>query len=283
MRVEIRPTRRGFANRRAQNNKNSKKQRTGPVKKPGMESSSPSRQQERFTSVLTEPFNLWNRIEDIIVEFLPTWSPSQRSSIIENVIRFLELKIIMEEYETNHLLSPTLLVAHAWHVLILETELYLDVTYAIQDFHARPHRMIHHALLRRSDKKGYEERLERTQRLFKSYYNLEMPTSVDDIEGIPCIQHPSWMKRTQSNDASIVSTRDEGTISWDEGDEKTLEEEGWGGSSYFPWLASCNCFLSVFGDELCSREETGDIYAVREDVSLLTPPGSLPDEPDEED
>jgi hypothetical protein len=91
-----------------------------------------------FKSVLTQPlFSLWNEIEDIVTEFLNDWSRSQRSCVIKNLIRFLELKVIMDEYTSNGLLSPTLVVAHVWHVLILETELYRDVIYAIQDFHAR--------------------------------------------------------------------------------------------------------------------------------------------------
>ena len=47
-----------------------------------------------FKSVLTQPlFSLWNEIEDIVTEFLNDWSHSQRSCVIKNLIRFLELRL----------------------------------------------------------------------------------------------------------------------------------------------------------------------------------------------
>jgi hypothetical protein len=119
----------------------------------------------------------------------------------------------MDEYEPNKLLAPTQLVAHAWHVLILETELYRDVTFTIQDFHARPRRMIHHALLRKSEKNEYDERLDRTQSLFKSYYQSEMPKELTEIDGgsvrIPLVLGKGETKKNRKVVSSIVSTRDD--------------------------------------------------------------------------
>jgi hypothetical protein len=278
MRVEIRSTR--------------EKQRTAESTPASTTTSSSRKSSSRyynydFKSVLARPFSLWNRIEEIIAEFLPEWSGNQRSIIIQNVIRFLELKIILEDYRTSNLLSPTQLIAHAWHVIILETELYRDVTLAIQKFHGRPHRMIHHRLLRRSEKKAYEERLERTQRLFKFYYGCEMPSSLKEIDVLPLRNLRDQRKSRGGVDSSIVSARDDEITSWindredrgRDGDEYDDDEENipW----YFPWIPGCDCFGMFGGEGYCSKEDIlfeDDIYAVKEDVSLLTPPGSLPDE-----
>ena len=140
----------------------------------------------RFTSVLTQPFPYWNTLEEMFGDFMAEeWNPAQRSCIIGSLIRFFELKIMLGEYTPdNQLLSPTQLIAHAWHVLLLETQTYKSVLFYIQDFHAvRPHRLLHHALLRRHEFKEYERRLERTQRLFETYYgrNVRMPATLDDI------------------------------------------------------------------------------------------------------
>lgn len=243
-----------------------------------------------FKSVLTQPlFSLWNEIEDIVTEFLNDWSHSQRSCVIKNLIRFLELKVIMDEYTSNGLLSPTLVVAHVWHVLILETELYRDVIYAIQDFHARPHRMIHHALVRRYDTDEYLEQQERTQRLFQTYYGSEMPTE---------LKRESDSRRQQGNRETIEDTSLPTSVKIDS--SSVLEEHSYYGEDddtnddtyfhngrerpwYYPWLPNFDCF-SIFDEGLCgSRGSTclvnEDIYAVEENISLLTtPPEILADE-----
>lgn len=243
-----------------------------------------------FQSVLTKPFRLWNNIEEIIAEFLSEWSPSQRSCLIQNVLRFLELKVIMEEYEPNKLLAPTQLVAHAWHVLILQTGLYRDVTFAIQDFHARPRRMIHHALLSRSEKNAYQERLERTQRLFQSYYQSQMPSELAEIDGGNQQSLSVWgkdeKKSTLKDTSSIVSGRDEAPSSEKDGSGKSREtrksNEADNHQWYFPWMPTCGCLTLSIGDAFCSKEDmtcpSDDIFEVKEDVSLLTPPDSVIEE-----
>jgi hypothetical protein len=137
---------------------------------------------KRFESVLSHPFEKWNDLENVVAKFLPEWNPTHRGFIIQNLIRFLELKVMMEEYTPNQLLSPSTLVAKAWQALILETRLYKQVTFAIQDFHGRPRRKIHHSLMRNVDKESYEERLQRTQTLFMIYCNQKMPTSLLEID-----------------------------------------------------------------------------------------------------
>ena len=87
-------------------------------------------------------------------------------------------------------------------------------------------------------------------------------------------------------DSSLVGTGASEIPSWEkDGGEKTDPEKGTEGASeededdhrwYFPF-PSCNCLPEAF----CSKEEVGvadDIYAVKEDVSLLTPDDSLLEE-----
>lgn len=136
----------------------------------------------KFESVLNQPFEKWNELEHIVEAFLPDWTFTQRSVIIQNLVRFLELKIMMEDYDSKSLLSATFLVAQAWQALVLETKLYKQVTYAIQNFHGRPHKLIHHSLMKQADVGFYEDRLRRTQSLFKCYYDEIMPKSLGDID-----------------------------------------------------------------------------------------------------
>jgi len=224
----------------------------------------------KFKSVLTQTFSLWNEIEDIVAEFLIYLNSNQRSNIIKNLIRFLELKVVMEEYNTNGLLSPTEVVAHVWHVLILETELYRDVVYSIQDFHARPHRFIHHALFRKYNTKAYHDRLERTQRLFESYYGTEMPAILRmelDKLGNPIATDLPTSVRMDA--ASLVS---------ESIDDVTFNNKKALSTWYTPWLPSCYCF-GVFENGLCGKQKNyKDIYAQEENVSLLTTPHGLSDE-----
>mmetsp|Transcript_49469 Transcript_49469/g.55977 ORF Transcript_49469/g.55977 Transcript_49469/m.55977 type:complete len:288 (+) Transcript_49469:20-883(+) len=226
-----------------------------------------------FKSVLTQPFGLWNEIEDIVGEFLNDWSHSQRSCVIKNLIRFLELKVIMEEYTSNGLLSPTLVVAHVWHVLILETELYRDVIYAIQDFHARPHRVIHHALVRRYDTDEYLGQQERTQRLFRTYYGCIMPTDLKMRKD----RRQEKARETPEDTSLPTSVRiDSSSVvrdSYDDDyDSYKNERKPW----YYPWLPNCDCF-SVFDEGLCGKNQPTcpvdeDFYAREEIISLLTTP-----------
>lgn len=267
----------------------------GPAapKDPKTNSEGKSSQKQRriaFQSVLTKPFSLWNEIEDLVAEFLPEWSPSQRSCLIKNLLRFLELKVVLEEYRTNKLLAPTQLVACAWNVLVLETELYRDVTFAIQDYHGRPHRMIHHSLSKKSQKNKVEEQLCRTQRLFESYYRGHMPSDLKEIDAA-ALRNTSFIGRRSTSsgkippiESSIVSTswendeREEDDLEEEEKNEGMVEEgdHRW----YTTWLPSCHCFPVPLSEAFCSKEDilADDIYAVKEDVSLLTPIDSLPDE-----
>jgi len=114
---------------------------------------------------------------------VPQWNPTQRSFIIKNLIRFLEMRVIMDECSpTTSLLEPTPLIGEAWRALIIETHLYPKVIRAIQSFHHRPKRMIHHSVRRSADPAAYQKRLERTQALFSCYYDSQMPESLVEVD-----------------------------------------------------------------------------------------------------
>mmetsp|Transcript_13836 Transcript_13836/g.28559 ORF Transcript_13836/g.28559 Transcript_13836/m.28559 type:complete len:263 (-) Transcript_13836:205-993(-) len=199
----------------------------------------------RFKSVLTKAFALWNELDDIVGEFLKYLNADQRRNVIRNLIQFLELKVVMEDYSCKGLLSPSEAVAHVWHVLILETELYRDVVYSIQDFHARPHRFIHHALFRQYNSNEYHERLKRTQRLFKSYYGAEMPTVFT-------------MEPDKSDLPTSVNIEETSLVS-ESFDELTLDKKkpAW----YSLMLPTCYCFGS---------QNSLDYIYDQDDVSLLS-------------
>jgi len=223
----------------------------------------------KFKSVLTQPFSLWDEIEDIVGEFLMYLNNNQRSNVITNLIRFLELKVVMEEYNTNGLLSPTEVVAHVWHVLILETELYRNVVHSIQDFHARPHRFINHALFRKYNTKEYHERLERTHRLFKAYYGSEMPIVLrmeSDKLGNPI-----------ATDMPTSVTMDAESLVSESIDDVTFENEKPLSAWYTPWFPSCYCF-GAFENGGCRKENNYEDIYLEENVSLLTNPHGLTDD-----
>ena len=138
-----------------------------------------------FLSVLSAPFTAWNELENVIGEFCPDWSHTHRSYIVQHLIRFLELKVLMEEFATKRLLAPTPLLAQAWRALILDKTLHLQVIHDIQDFHGRPHQPLKF-MLQKKDldlcRGGNVDRLARTQHLFRWCYGDAMLSSVEDIE-----------------------------------------------------------------------------------------------------
>lgn len=161
-----------------------KKNRSKPRKTKGSKSKTSS---SIFLSVLSQPFAPWNDLEITIGEFCPDWSHTHRSYIVQQLVRFLELKVVTEEFAKKKLLAPTQLLAQAWQAVILDSKLYLKVIYDIQGFHERPHMVLRHPLQRRDLLLGKEnsanaKRVERTQHLFQSYYGETMLTCLDDME-----------------------------------------------------------------------------------------------------
>lgn len=135
-----------------------------------------------FVSVLSQPFSKWNELEHVIGEFAPEWNYMYRSYITMHLVRFLELKVMIEEFSDSPLLSPSRLIARAWQALILVPNLYMEVTYDIQDFHRRPRLALSHELMKQIPMQAYMKRLERTQRLLNFHYHETMPITLDDIE-----------------------------------------------------------------------------------------------------
>ena len=214
----------------------------------------------KFKSVLTQSFSIRKEVEDVVGEFLTNLNGGQRRRVIKDLIRFLELKVVMEEYGPNGLLSPTETVAHAWQVLILETQLYIDLVYSIQDFHARPHKYIHHALYRKYNTTEYHQKLERTQRLFKTYYGDEMRT-------VPRTE-------TEMRDKDLptsVMMEDASSISESFNDSNSSDSEKVNPAWYSRWeVPGCYCF---------GAQNDFDGYMVEQDnASLLSTPRGLPAE-----
>ena len=169
-----------------------------------------------FDSVLDRPFDKWNDIEIVISRSIPEWNHRQRGCIILHLIRFLELKVLMDEYVGSQLLSPSSLIEAAWRALILETILYKKVTCGIQDFHGRSRRMIHHSQLNQYDQQhSAEERFRRTQSLFQCCYGEAMPESIneisspdaefDDASALTDAQYTFYMKQDQANNQDGVT------------------------------------------------------------------------------
>lgn len=129
-------------------------------------------------------FSFQGAVEEVIEDSsnIPVWNSTQTSDIAMNLIRFLELKVLMEDYDISTLLlAPTPLIDRAWYALAKKKGLYEAVTSEVQEFHARPLHPIQYSgrpSKRRTKKKTLKEylvRVERTQSLMKCYYPTVMP------------------------------------------------------------------------------------------------------------
>jgi len=139
----------------------------------------------RFVSVLSTPFVPWNDLEIIIGDYFPEWSLTHRSYIVQHLIRFLELKVLTEEFAKEApLLDPTPLVALAWQAVLHDSRLYKQTLYTIQEFHGRPKQLLKFSLPPAKDTIDHQhlERLNRTQRLFQSYYQEKMIESLEEAD-----------------------------------------------------------------------------------------------------
>ena len=104
--------------------------------------------------------------------------------MVHLLVHFLELKVGMNEYvPDNLLLAPSPLLDQAWRALILETQLYEKVLYAVEDFHGKPRKMIHYTVIRKGQD-NWGERFRRTQSLFHVYFREEMPLSFGKERGV---------------------------------------------------------------------------------------------------
>ena len=137
---------------------------------------------DRFQSILDRPFRYWQELNSVFKEVHPGWTSYQRGRMVHHLVHFLELKVGINEYVPTGLLLPSPVVEDAWKALVLETSLYLHVTYAIQDFHQKEREMIHYTFLsnRNLPPKEAEDKLRRTQSLFHVYFKEPMPMQIED-------------------------------------------------------------------------------------------------------
>mmetsp|Transcript_21286 Transcript_21286/g.52450 ORF Transcript_21286/g.52450 Transcript_21286/m.52450 type:complete len:437 (+) Transcript_21286:225-1535(+) len=209
-----------------------------------------------FRSVLGQPIPVWNDMEEAVVQYAPQWKPSQRSKLIELWIKFMELKVIVEDYATNEedlLLAPTQLVARVWYSITQNSHLYQEITYWIQDYHNKDRRLIYRPPLTLysgadeskaaeetssgpSDPKddddsniaqfqeGAHHRLERAQRLFICYFQQAMPESLKAVNNMSKRQSSGTLVENNivAENASIAGDSDFGSED-DEDDDDDVE------------------------------------------------------------
>mmetsp|Transcript_29549 Transcript_29549/g.71088 ORF Transcript_29549/g.71088 Transcript_29549/m.71088 type:complete len:535 (+) Transcript_29549:50-1654(+) len=172
----------------------------------------------KFSSVLQKGFQSKAFVETSVQKVLPKAGPEEIHELASSLIRFLELKVVLQEYSSepeSHLLAATPLLEQAWLALYEDCKLYPQVITAIQGFHGQPQ---FHVYLRRSSPTSggvatglnakqaateegpedeaeeqsafsilttdqeYLNRLARTQSLMQCYYNTTMPNSLKDLE-----------------------------------------------------------------------------------------------------
>lgn len=137
---------------------------------------------KRFQSILDQPLRFMGELNLVLHKNFPSWSPNQRSRIIRHLVHFLELKVFLEQYSSTMLLMPTPIVDDAWEAIVLETALYEELTQSIQDFHEKPHAVIHYTRMQRRNlpSSKVESKIRRTQSLFQVYFNEAMPVTIDE-------------------------------------------------------------------------------------------------------
>ncbi|CAJ1929975.1 unnamed protein product [Cylindrotheca closterium] len=99
-----------------------------------------------FRSVLSQPIPVWNDMEEAVLQYAPQWKPAQRSKLIELWVKFMELKVIVEDYSGNEedlLLAPTQLIGRVWYSITQNSHLYQEVLYWIQDYHDKDRCLIY--------------------------------------------------------------------------------------------------------------------------------------------
>lgn len=150
----------------------------------GFASSRPhSESTRRFESILDRPFLYWKDLNTLMSKAFPEWNSFQRGRMIHHLVHFLELKVGVAEYVPTGLLLPTPAVDQAWRALLGQSDLYSNITGAIHDFHAKPNEKIYYTVLACYHGE-VEEKLRRTQSLFKVYFRETMPMSVEEEQPI---------------------------------------------------------------------------------------------------
>ena len=254
-----------------------------------------------FTSVLLQPLPVWNDMEEAVLQYAPQWKPSQRSKLIELWIKFIELKVIVEDYSTDEddlLLEPTQLIGRVWYSIAENPNLYQEVTFWIQDFHHKERRLIYRpplTLIRANDlqedashgsydatstsaqfQNEHHHKLERAQRLFICYFQQPMPESLQAVSNMSkrrsvneqVLENNIVPENASDNDDSASDFEDDGEE--EPSDEHTydddhLEVDSRGGHSVFSGTSEHN-WLSRFQNWVSCWEDPfgGNISPVDE-------------------
>lgn len=161
-----------------------------------------SQSSRSFVSVLGIGFRLKALKASIatrVQKVLPKATSEEIHELSASLVRFLELKIILQEYSpdsSKHLLVATGLLEQAWLALYEDYKVYSQVIAAIQDFHRQPKC---HVFLRRTcpglidngnnafttmalSNDEYLARLTRTQSLMQCYYQITLPNSLRELQ-----------------------------------------------------------------------------------------------------
>jgi hypothetical protein len=236
---------------------------------------------EVFVSVLSSPFAPWNDLEIAIGDDFPDWSLTHRSHIVQHLVRFLELKVLTEEFaQDNALLAPTPLVALAWQAVIHDGALYNRTIHTIQEFHGRPKQLLRFSL-QRSEYHGKvdQERLDRAQVLFKAYYHEPMIASLEDpddvsLEDTSAITDHFFLRCGGAAEKNTLSKKKESNY---ESNPHKTARPSW-------WPCHTNSMMDVIGDLLfCqeneekSQESTVVVDDIEEenDIDADTPTGDF--------
>jgi len=211
-----------------------------------------------FVSVLSSPFVPWNDLEIVIGEYFPEWSLTHRSYIVQHLVRFLELKVLTEEFATDKaLLDPTPLVALAWQAVIHDSRLYLRTIHDIQEFHGRPTQMLKFSLPPNEfNGKVDPERLDRTQVLFQAYYCERMIESLEEADADMALEDTSAITDhffLRCGPAAEKNTLSKGTSTRRKKNKKDQDKSSMKGTMVWPCATST--LMDVIGDLLFFDDE----------------------------
>ena len=116
-----------------------------------------------------------DELKDVYHSIAPglDWAPDQCQVMLSHFVHFLELKVILRDYHPGEMLAPSAVMDQMWRGVILETQLYESLTYAIQDHYNKDHAMIHHSV-RTKNNESASDRFDRTRKLFRDFFGENM-------------------------------------------------------------------------------------------------------------
>eukprot|EP00934_Nitzschia_sp_Nitz4_P005204 Nitzschia sp. Nitz4//scaffold234_size30613//28045//29166//NITZ4_007968-RA/size30613-processed-gene-0.23-mRNA-1//-1//CDS//3329543431//5194//frame0 len=164
----------------------------------------PASAHDQFESILDHPFSHWSELNGLFKKNFADWTSYQRARMIHHLVHYLELKVAIDEYGPQGLLVPGPVLDEAWEALVREPSLYCKIVHSIQDFHHKPHRMIEYSALDINYIFEMEDKLVRTQSLFKVYFRETLPMLIEDDSLMTSIMSTSftWECLDRSNNSS---------------------------------------------------------------------------------